>query len=152
MGKSRRSITIDDEIWFKLPYYIVGSRSAFFEEMARKQINSSDDIEKIELELQQLENEQNNIKTNISLLNEKKKQILEQRKVNAENKELIQDAMNTIRVASGEQRAIELNRVKLIASNHTLDYTLLLKEMEKENIKALDIEVKKDDLTGLLTR
>ena len=37
MAKVRRSITIEEEIWEKLPEAINKSRSAFFEEQARKQ-------------------------------------------------------------------------------------------------------------------
>ena len=82
MAKIKRNITIDAEVWENLPKYISCSRSAFFEEQALKQINSFDDIERIELKLELLENNQKKLEMDKKDLQAQKEYILKQRDKN----------------------------------------------------------------------
>lgn len=79
MAKSRKSITIEDEIWEKLPEVINESRSSWFEKQARKQISLLDDIEEIDLKLKSIENKKSNLKIEEENLKERKEKILKLR-------------------------------------------------------------------------
>ena len=137
MAKVRRSITIDDEIWEKLPEAINTSRSAFFEEQARKQINYIDDIEEIDLKLKTIENKRNNLKLEEQNLKERKEKILELRELNKNNFEVKQKAMNIIRTVVNNEGAISETRIKFIAKNHYLDPKVLIEQSLSENLKIL---------------
>ena len=137
MVKVRRSITIDEEIWERLPEAINTSRSAFFEEQARKQINFLDDIEEIDLKLKSIENKRNNLKLEETNLKEKKERILELREKNKNNFEVKQKAMNIIRTVVNNEGAISETRIKFIAKNHYLEPKVLIEQAITENLKIL---------------
>lgn len=137
MVKVRRSITIDEEIWERLPEAINTSRSAFFEEQARKQINFLDDIEEIDLKLKSIENKRNNLKLEETNLKEKKERILELREKNKNNFEVKQKAMNIIRTVVNNEGAISETRIKFIAKNHYLEPKVLIEQAMTENLKII---------------
>lgn len=137
MVKVRRSITIDSEIWEKLPEVISVSRSAFFEEQARKQINLLDDIEEINLKLKSIENKQINLKNEEATLKEQKEKILKLRELNKNNFEVKQKAMNLIRTVFNNEGAITESRIRFIAKKNYLDPDVLIEQSKKENIKVL---------------
>lgn len=137
MVKVRRSITIEEEIWEKLPEAINKSRSAFFEEQARKQINFLDDIEEIDLKLKSIENKKNNLKLEEDNLKEKKEKILKLREKNKNNFEVKQKAMNIIRTVVNNEGAITETRIKFIAKNHYLEPEILIEQAQQENLKIL---------------
>ena len=137
MVKVRRSITIDEEIWERLPEAINTSRSAFFEEQARKQINFLDDIEEIDLKLKSIEDKRNNLKLEEDNLKEKKERILELREKNKNNFEIKQKAMNIIRTVVNNEGAISETRIKFIAKNHYLEPKLLIEQAITENLKII---------------
>ena len=137
MAKVRRSITIEEEIWEKLPEAINKSRSAFFEEQARKQINFLDDIEEIDLKLKSIENKKNNLKLEEDNLKERKEKILKLREKNKNNFEVKQKAMNIIRTVVNNEGAITETRIKFIAKNHYLEPEILIEQSQQENLKIL---------------
>lgn len=137
MAKVRRSITIEEEIWEKLPEAINKSRSAFFEEQARKQINFLDDIEEIDLKLKSIENKKNNLKLEEDNLKERKEKILKLREKNKNNFEVKQKAMNIIRTVVNNEGVITETRIKFIAKNHYLEPEVLIEQAQQENLKIL---------------
>ena len=137
MAKVRRSITIEEEIWEKLPEAINKSRSAFFEEQARKQINYLDDIEEIDLKLKSIENKKNNLNLEEENLKERKEKILKLRELNKNNFEVKQKAMNIIRTVVNNEGAITETRVKFIAKNHYLEPEILIEMAINENLKII---------------
>lgn len=137
MVKVRRSITIEEEIWEKLPEAINTSRSAFFEEQARKQINFLDDIEEIDLKLKSIENKKNNLNLEEENLKEKKEKILKLREKNRNNFEIKQKAMNIIRTVVNNEGAITETRIKFIAKNHYLEASVLIEQAIQENLKII---------------
>ena len=137
MAKVRRSITIEEEIWEKLPEAINKSRSAFFEEQARKQINFLDDIEEIDLKLKSIENKKNNLKLEEDNLKERKEKILKLREKNKNNFEVKQKAMNIIRTVVNNEGVITETRIKFIAKNHYLEAEVLIEQAQQENLKIL---------------
>ena len=137
MAKVRRSITIDSEIWEKLPEAINVSRSAFFEEQARKQINYLDDIEEIDLKLKSIENKKNNLNLEEENLKERKEKILKLRELNKNNFEVKQKVMNIIRTVVNNEGAITEMRIEFIAKNHYLDPDILIEQAVQENLKII---------------
>ena len=136
-AKVRRSITIDEKIWEKLPEAINVSRSAFFEEQARKQINFLDDIEEIELKLKSIENKKNNLNLEVDILTERKEKILKLREKNKNNFEVKQKAMNIIRTVVHNEGVITETRVKFIAKQNYLDPEILIEMALDENLKVI---------------
>lgn len=139
MVKVRKSITIDSKVWEKLPEVINVSRSAFFEEQAKKQINLLDDIEEINLKLKYIKNKQTNLNMEAESLKEKKIRILKLREENKNNFELKQKAMNIIRNVFNNEKAISKARIKFIGKNHYLDPEILIQMALNENIKIIEI-------------
>lgn len=137
MAKRRRSITIEDEIWEKLPEAINESRSSWFEKQAVKQINLLDDIEEIDLKLKSIENKKNNLNIEEENLKERKEQILKRREENKNNFEVKQKAMNIIRTVANNEGAITETRIKFIAKNNYLDPDILIEQAKKEELKVL---------------
>lgn len=138
MAKIKRNITIDEDVWNNLPKYITCSRSAFFEQQAIKQINSFDDIERIELKLKMLESNRKKLELDEKDLKAQRKFIIEQREKNKNDFEIREKAMHTIRKVVDNEGAIELSRIKFIANNHILDFHVLVEKCESENIKIID--------------
>lgn len=137
MAKSRKSITIEDEIWEKLPEVINESRSSWFEKQARKQISLLDDIEEINLKLKSIENKKSNLKIEEENLKERKEKILKLREQNKNNFEVKQKAMNIIRTVANNEGAITETRIKFIAKNHYLDPDILVEQAKEENLNVL---------------
>lgn len=137
MAKSRKSITIEDEIWEKLPEVINESRSSWFEKQARKQISLLDDIEEIDLKLKSIENKKSNLKIEEENLKERKEKILKLREQNKNNFEVKQKAMNIIRTVANNEGAITETRIKFIAKNHYLDPNILTEQAKEENLNVL---------------
>ena len=137
MAKSRKSITIEDEIWEKLPEVINESRSSWFEKQARKQISLLDDIEEINLKLKSIENKKSNLKIEEENLKERKEKILKLREQNKNNFEVKQKAMNLIRTVANNEGAITESRIKFIAKNHYLDPDILVEQAKEENLNVL---------------
>ena len=135
MAKVRRSITIDEDVWENLPEAINTSRSAFFEEQARKQINFLDDVEEIDLKLKSIENKKKNLNLEVKTLKERKEKILKLREKNKNNFEVKQKAMNIIRTVVNNEGAISETRIKFIAKNNYLDYEILIEMAINENLK-----------------
>lgn len=137
MAKSRKSITIEDEIWEKLPEVINESRSSWFEKQARKQISLLDDIEEIDLKLKSIENKKSNLKIEEENLKERKEKILKLREQNKNNFEVKQKAMNIIRTVANNEGGITETRIKFIAKNHYLDPNILTEQAKEENLNVL---------------
>lgn len=137
MAKSRKSITIEDEIWEKLPEVINESRSSWFEKQARKQISLLDDIEEIDLKLKSIENKKSNLKIEEENLKERKEKILKLREQNKNNFEVKQKAMNIIRTVANNEGGITETRIKFIAKNHYLDHNILTEQAKEENLNVL---------------
>jgi len=144
MNKIRVNITVDKYAWEQLPKYISIGKSTWINQQIWKQINSVDNIDEINMQIDAIEYQERTLANDKSLLIEKREFIQEQRKNNEKNLKIINDAMMLIRTIVGKQGYIEKSRVQFIANKHVLDVNVLLSQCEKENIDVKDIEVKKD--------
>ena len=139
MGKKiRANITIDEDIWRKLPAYIDMNRSAWFEKKAKEQINSFDDVNEIELKLEAIEYQRRELEMTELDLRHQKESILKRRKENEKNFELREKAMNLIRVVNNNEGGITVDRIRFIANKNVLDYHILLAQAKREQLNVID--------------
>lgn len=149
MGKKKRiNIYIDEDEWDKLQSNINCSRSEWINQMIKKQNQMIDQIDEIEFKIQAIENQEKALSVDKDNLIKQRDLILEQREKNEENAILKEEAMSTIRILYSNLPYIELDRVRRIASNHTLNVEVLLAQMEKEGIPVKDIPIEKEALKG----
>lgn len=143
MGKKKRvNIYVDEDEWEKLPRNISCSKSEWINQQIRKQNESIDEVDEINLKIQAIENQEKTLAYDKTTLIERKEEILKQREINKNNFKIIEEAMSTIREINHNQGFIEDDRVKYIAKSHTLNSDVLFEQIEKEQIKHEDIEIK----------
>lgn len=145
----RKDITVDPEEWEKLKRNIDCTPSEWIRRQIKKQNECIDEVVEIDLRIKEIDNELSNLTFEKKELQEKKDGILRQRKINEENIEVINNAMNTIRTINFNQGYVEISRLKHIAKKNVLDSDVLLKQSKKEGIEIKDLEIVKEDLKGL---
>ena len=153
----RKDITVDPDEWEKLKRNIDCTPSEWIRRQIKKQNECIDEVVEIDLRIKEIDNELSNLTFEKKELQERKDGIIKQRKLNEENFEVINNAMNTIRtvVYGGDGRDgqgyIELSRIKFIAKKKVLDSDVLIKQCKKETIEVKDLEIVKEEMTGLNT-
>lgn len=142
MGKKKRvNIYVDVDEWEKLSRNINCSKSEWINQQIKKQNECIDEIDKINNKIQKIESLEKELNFDKTNLIKQKESILKQREENEHIFEIVEDAMTTVRKINHEQGFIEDDRVKHIASNHTLNPDVLFKQIEKEQIKHENIEI-----------
>lgn len=150
MGKKIRvNLTMDEDVWDELLKYIDCSRSSWFEQQARKQIERHDDIAEIDMKIQAIEYQQKNLDFDKKSLLEERESIIQEREKNKENLKLINDIMFTIKTIVNNQGFIERGRVEFISNKHKIDSNIILSQLEKEDINVVDGNPIKEDLVGI---
>lgn len=153
--KKRVNIYIDYKEWEKLKENINCSRSEWINQMIKKQNQMVDKVDEIDLKIQAIENQEKALSIDKDNLIKQKNSILKQREENETNSMLKEEAMSLIRkIFYNPDRSlkyIELDRVKRIASNKTLNVDVLLSQMENEGIPVKDVPIIKEDLKGYET-
>lgn len=122
------TITIDEDLWTIAGVLLPCSRSKYIETQLRQYINSINEIEQLEREVEKE-------KQSIRAKEEKIKHLKEIREINNKNKEVIFKAMETVRNIVFNNNAISKTQIEYIASNNTIDTDILIAEIKKENIK-----------------
>lgn len=154
-NKKRINIYIDEDEWERLPENISCSRSEWINEMIKKQNRMVDEVDEIEFKIKAIENQEKALSVDKDNLIKQRNLILKQRDINEENAILKEEAMSLIRKIffnpDRELDYIELDRVKRIASNKTLNHEVLLAQMEKEGIPVKDVQIVKEELKGYQT-
>ena len=133
----------DLDEWDKLQRNIDCNRSKWLNEMIKKQNRCIDEVDEINLQIQSIENQEKTLAFDKSILIEQKEAILKQREINDKSFEVIEKAMHTIREIVSNQGYIEDDRIKYIAKHHTLNSHVLFEQVDKEQIKHDDVEIKK---------
>ena len=143
MGKKKRvNIYVDEDEWEKLSRNIICSKSEWINQQIRKQNESIDEVDEINLKIQAIENQEKTLAYDKTTLIERKEEILKQREINEKNFKIIDKAMSTIREVAYNEGFIEDDRVRYIAKSNTLNPDVLFEQIEKEQIKHEDIEIK----------
>lgn len=142
--KIRIGAYVYEDSWNALDKCIDCSKSEWICNQVEKRVNQNDDVAEIERQMKEIEIMQNNLKNEFDMLSDQKQQLLKQRKLNEQNFEVINKAMNTIRLVANNQGYIEKLRVEFIANKFNLPFKLLMEQIEKENIVVKDIKLRDD--------
>ena len=150
-GFKRKDITVDEDEWEKLKRNIDCTPSEWIRRQIKKQNECIDEVVEIDLRIKEINNELSNLTFEKKELQERKDGILKQRKLNEQNIEVINTAMNTVRRVNFNQGYIETTRLRHIAKKNVLDYDVLLRQCKRENIEIKDLEIVREEMTGLNT-
>ena len=122
------TITIDEDLWKISGFFLPCSRSKFIENQLREYINSKNEIEQLEKEVEKE-------KQQIQAKEEKIRHLKEIRELNNRNEEVIFKAMETVRKIAFNNGAISKKQINDVASINMIDNDILTAKIKKENIK-----------------
>ena len=146
--KIRVNIYVDKYAWEELPKYIVCSKSNWVNEQILKKISQHDDVAELERQINEMSELIQGLKYDKQNLENRKKELLNERERNEQSFEIINKAMNTVRVVNNNQGYIEKTRVEFIANKFNISFAVLKTQIEKENIEIKDIKQRDDTDTN----
>lgn len=146
--KIRVNVYVNKHAWEELDKYITCSKSNWINEQVLKKVSQHDDIAQIDKKINEMSELIQGLQFDKENLEERKKQILHERKLNEQSFEVINNAMNTIRIVNNNQGYLEKTRVEFFANKFNISYEVLKAQMEKENIKIKDIKQRDDTDTN----
>ena len=146
--KVRVNVYVDKRAWEELPKYIACSRSNWINEQVLKKVSQHDDVAELERQINEISELVQGLQYDKQNLEERKKQILSERKRNEESFEVINNAMNTVRVVNNNQGYVEKTRVEFFANKFNISYEVLKNQILKENIEIKDIKLRDDTDTN----
>jgi len=126
--KVNATIRIDKEIWELSKILLPCSRNAFIEKQLIRYINSLDDIEELEREI-------NEDKANLQAKEEKLNDLRQMREFNNKNKEIIDKAMSVVFDIIKEHGEVSKTQITFIANNNHISEDVLTSEVKKRNLK-----------------
>ena len=126
--KVNATIRIDKEIWELSKILLPCSRNAFIEKQLIRYINSLDDIEELEREI-------NEDKANLQAKEEKLNDLRQMREFNNKNREIIDKAMRVVFDIIGEHGEVSKTQITYIANNNHISEDVLTSEVKKRNLK-----------------
>ena len=116
----------------KLP--LISSDFIYNEEGGMFLIEINELVKKLQFDKDELENKRN--------------EILNERKRNEQDFEVINNAMNTVRKVNNNQGYVEKTRVEFWANKFNISFDVLKRQIEKENIEIKDIKQRDDTDTN----
>ena len=122
------SFTCDNDIWELAGILLGNKRSKFIENQLREYINAHNDIDELKKEIEDDEQSLNAKKQKLADLQEIQKR-------NTQNKEKMNQAMETVHRIVGEHAAISEQQIRNVATANKVDKTALRKLVKSENIK-----------------
>ena len=146
--KVRVNIYIDKYAWEELPKYITCSKSNWINEQILKKISQHDDVAELERKINEISALVEGLQYDKENLENRKNELLNERKRNEQSFEVINEAMNTVRVVNNNQGYIEKTRVEFFANKFNISVEVLKRQIEKENIKIKDIKLRDDTDTN----
>ena len=142
--KIRVNIYVDKLAWEELPKYIACSRSNWINEQVIKKVSQHDDVAELERNINEINRLVEALQFDKENLENRKEQLLSERERNEKSFEIINNAMNTIRVVNNNQGYVEKTRVEFFANKFNISYEVLKNQILKENIIIKDVEQRKD--------
>ena len=136
--KGRKSIYVNNWVWDTLQKNINMNLSQWVEQQALKVITNPDDLQKINLKIKMLDHDIKTLQLEKEELLNRKEEIVNKRRENKDNLEIINEAMKTIRKVVENEGAIERSRIKFIANKYVLDSTVLVGQVNSEELKIID--------------
>lgn len=146
--KVRVNIYVDKYAWEELPKYIACSKSNWINEQMLKKISQHDDVAELERQINEISELVKGLQYDKENLENRKKELLSERERNEQSFEIINEAMNTVRVVNNNQGYIEKTRVEFIANKFNISFDVLKRQIAKENIEIKDIKQRDDTDTN----
>lgn len=146
--KVRVNIYVDKYAWEELPKYIACSKSNWINEQMLKKISQHDDVAELERQINEISELVKGLQYDKENLENRKKELLSERERNEQSFEVINNAMNTVRVVANNQGYVEKTRVEFWANKFNISFDVLRRQIEKENIEIKDIKQRDDTDTN----
>lgn len=146
--KIRVNIYVDKRAWEELPKYIACSRSNWINEQVLKKVSQHDDVAELERQIKEINELVKTLQFDKDELENKRNEILNERKRNEQDFEVINNAMNTVRKVNNNQGYVEKTRVEFWANKFNISFDVLKRQIEKENIEIKDIKQRDDTDTN----
>lgn len=146
--KIRVNIYVDKHAWEELPKYISCSRSNWIHEQVMKKVSQHDDVAELERQIKEINELVKTLQFDKDELENKRNEILNERKRNEQSFEIINDAMNAVRKVNNTQGYVEKTRVEFWANKFNISFAVLKRQIEKENIEIKDIKQRDDTDTN----
>lgn len=146
--KIRVNIYVDKYAWEELPKYIACSKSNWVNEQILKKISQHDDVAELERKINEISGLVDDLTFQKDELENRKQQLLSERKRNEQSFEVINNAMNTVRVVANNQGYVEKTRVEFFANKFNISVEVLTNQIERENIEIKDIKQRDDTDKG----
>ena len=149
-GNKRKivSINVDIDKWNKMENYGVSNKSQWINDQINKLMSMTDDLEGLEIQLKQVEHKERELAIEKAMILEKIEHIKQIRGENANNTQILNEAMNILRGLANDNRIIAKYYVEYQANKRNIEYKILKEELEKENIKIKDIPIRTDTDLG----
>lgn len=149
-GNKRKivSINVDIDKWNKMENYGVSNKSQWINDQIDKLMSMTDDLEGLEIQLKQVEHKERELAIEKAMILEKIEHIKQIRGENANNTQILNEAMNILRGLANDNRIIAKYYVEYQANKRNIEYKILKEELEKENIKIKDIPIRTDTDLG----
>ena len=146
--KVRVNVYVDKRAWEELPKYIACSRSNWINEQVLKKVSQHDDVAELERQIKEINELVKTLQFDKDELENKRNEILNERKRNEQDFEVINNAMNTVRKVNNNQGYVEKTRVEFWANKFNISFDVLKRQIEKENIEIKDIKQRDDTDTN----
>ena len=130
--KKNVTLSVNPELWALSKDILPYNRSEFFERCLEDFIGSTDEIADLKKEIENLEIELKNKKLKLEHLENKKK-------INSEDKAVINKAMETVQRIVKEHGSITNQQIEHIANNNQLSKYVLTKEIHENKLKIVKI-------------
>ena len=122
------SFTCDNDVWELAGILLGNKRSKFIENQLKEYINSHNDIDELRKEIEDDEQSLNAKKQKLADLEE-----IRQR--NSQNKEKMNNAMDTVKRIVGKHGGISEQQIRNIATVNEIDRKQLRKQVKERNIR-----------------
>ena len=146
--KVRVNVYVDKRAWGELPKYIACSRSNWINEQVLKKVSQHDDVAELERQIKEINELVKTLQFDKDELENQRNEILNERKRNEQDFEVINNAMNTVRKVNNNQGYVEKTRVEFWANKFNISFDVLKRQIEKENIEIKDIKQRDDTDTN----
>jgi FtsZ-binding cell division protein ZapB len=113
-----------------------------------KKVSQHDDVAELERQIKEINELVKTLQFDKDELENKRNEILNERKRNEQDFEVINNAMNTVRKVNNNQGYVEKTRVEFWANKFNISFDVLKRQIEKENIEIKDIKQRDDTDTN----
>lgn len=149
-GNKRKvvAINVDIDKWEHLGDYGVSNKSQWINDQIDRLMSITDDLQGLEMQLKEVEHKEKELAVEKAMILDKIERIKRMRGENANNTQIINEAMNILRGLADDNRIIAKYYVEYQVSHRHIEYKILESELRKENIKIKDIPIRTDRDTG----